>query len=109
MFLTLPATALLGTGQLHRFPAKRPLLVQDGERPKRIAAMQGQRMIEHMQDAQRSVGDRRAGIVGQSRDTRHFAHGAAPVPAPAAWAECRSEERRVGKECVGTWKYRGSP
>src|SRR3546814_10401418 len=27
----------------------------------------------------------------------------------AAAAKWRSEERRVGKECVSTWRYRGSP
>src|SRR3546814_3068923 len=30
-----------------------------------------------------------------------------PVPSPPAW--CRSEERRVGKECVSTCRSRWSP
>src|SRR3546814_8256583 len=32
-----------------------------------------------------------------------------PGNSRAKWAQCRSEERRVGKECVRTCRYRWSP
>src|SRR3546814_18901191 len=43
---------------------------------------------------------------------RHFAKREArrslTIPPPMLWQR-RSEERRVGKECVSTCRYRGSP
>src|SRR3546814_4159075 len=53
---------------------------------------------------------------GETRISQSGDHGPgkpekelAPPPAPALETQCRSEERRVGKECVSTCRSRWSP
>ena len=45
---------VLGRGELQRLPAERALLAQDRERAERVAAVQRQRVVEDVQDAQGS-------------------------------------------------------
>ena len=44
---------VLGAGEVKRFPTELALLAQDRQRAKRVAAVQGNRVVEHMENAQR--------------------------------------------------------
>src|SRR3546814_19432596 len=78
----------------------------------------GQRVPSPVADAQFRLP---VGLDGFPWLTDHRVHGRVVVPGAfqitclaGAWRELhgdvgRSEERRVGKECVSTWRSRGSP
>jgi hypothetical protein len=57
--------ALLGAGQLMGFPAERALAAQDGAGAEGVTAVQGKRMVEHMQDAQRRGDGTASGCHGR--------------------------------------------
>ena len=49
------AAALFRTGEMKSLPTQRALLREDREGAERVTTMHGQRMIQHVQDAQRSM------------------------------------------------------
>jgi hypothetical protein len=69
LFMRLWRRPLLGAGQVERFPAERALLLQDRAGAEGVAAVQRNRMVEHVQHAQR----RAQGIRGRQR-----AHAVSP-------------------------------
>src|SRR6516162_10754968 len=49
-----PGRIMLATRQQHGLPTQRPLLIDDAERAKHIAALQRQRMVEDVQNSHHS-------------------------------------------------------